>query len=79
MNWSPRYPDDYLVISPGYIRAPIEWYASHLHSPAGLNRPYAYNYLFGYTLGLSPGTRTLQFPNDENIRIMAISVAHGRM
>ncbi|HZQ44608.1 MAG TPA: glycoside hydrolase family 38 C-terminal domain-containing protein [Acidobacteriaceae bacterium] len=76
-TYSPRYPDDYLGVKPGYIkRDPLAWYVSHYHTPAGLNQPYAYSYLFGYEMNLPPDATTLTLPNDPDIRILAISVAH---
>lgn len=74
--WSPRYPDDYLGLQPGYIkRAPVAWFASHYHTPDGRNQPYAYSYLFAYRLPMAPHTTTLTLPQDPAIRILAISVA----
>jgi alpha-mannosidase len=76
-SWSPRYPEDYIGLTHGYIKkAALAWYASHHHTPAGLNQPYAYSYLFAYPIDLVPGTASLTLPNNENIRILAISVAH---
>jgi alpha-mannosidase len=75
-NWAPRYPDDYLGLARGYIKpATLAWYASHHHTPEGLNEPYQYSYLFAYSMELSPQTKTLTLPKDDNIRILAISVA----
>jgi alpha-mannosidase len=75
-TWSPHYPDDYLGLERGYIkRAVLAWYASHHHTPAGLNEPYAYSYLFSYPIDLARGARSLTLPNNESIRILAISVA----
>lgn len=74
--WSPSYPDDYLGLTPGYIkRASLAWYSDHHHTPEGLNEPYAYSYLFGYSIALPPHATTLTLPNNDNIRILAISVA----
>ena len=74
--WSPQYPDDYLGLTPGYIkRANLAWYADHYHTPQGLNEPYAYSYLFGYSIALPPHATTLTLPNNDNIRILAVSVA----
>ena len=75
-NWSPRYPQDYIGLSRGYIkRATLAWFASHHHTPGGLNEPYQYSYLFAYAMELPPRARTLTLPKDSNIRILAISVA----
>jgi len=75
-DWAPSYPKDYLGLRPGYIKpATLAWYASHHHTPDGLNQPYAYSYLFVYALDLPAGSRTLTLPSNDNIRIMAISVA----
>jgi len=74
-----RYPEDYLGLQPGYVKtAGVAWYASHQHTPQGLNQPYKYAYLFAYPIDLPPGQRTLTLPNNSNIRVFAISaVEHG--
>jgi alpha-mannosidase len=39
--WSPRYPEDYIGLAHGYTKpATLAWYASHHHTPDGLNEPY---------------------------------------
>jgi len=74
--WTPRYPQDYIGLTPGYIKAaPLAWYASHHHTPGGLNEPYEYSYLFAYSMELPPHATTLVLPKNDNIRILAISVA----
>ncbi len=74
--WSPRYPEDYLGLRPGYIkRADLAWYCSHHHTAEGLNQPYAYSYLFAYAIDLAPGARTLTLPDNANIKVLAVSVA----
>jgi alpha-mannosidase len=73
---SPRYPEDYVGLEPGYVKpASLAWYASHHHTADGLNQPYQYSYLFAYSIPMSPGTRTLTLPNNDKIRILAVSVA----
>ena len=73
---SPRYPEDYVSLTPGYVKpAALAWYASHRHTPDGLNEPYQYSYLFAYSIDLNGNERTIALPNDEKIRILAISVA----
>ncbi len=38
---SPRFPEDYVGLQPGYVKpASLAWYASHHHTPDGLNQPY---------------------------------------
>ena len=75
-TWSPRYPEDYLGLQPGFIkRADLAWYADHYHTPHGLNEPYAYSYLFAYSIALPPHADALTLPNDDRIRVLAISVA----
>lgn len=75
-DWSPRYPEDYLGLRAGYVKpATLGWYASHHHTPAGLNEPYAYSYLFVYTMDLPAGTKSLTLPDNASVRIMAVSVA----
>jgi alpha-mannosidase len=73
---SPRYPDDYVGLAPGYIKpSSLAWFASHHHTADGLNEPYQYSYLFAYSLDLPKNARTLALPNNSKIRILAITVA----
>ncbi|HEY6968363.1 MAG TPA: glycosyl hydrolase-related protein, partial [Candidatus Angelobacter sp.] len=64
-------------ITPGYIkRDDVAWFASHLHSADGTFDPYSYSYLFAYPIDLPPNAKTLTLPNNERIRILAITVAN---
>jgi alpha-mannosidase len=73
---SPRYPEDYVGLEAGFIKpATLAWYVSHHHTPDGLNEPYQYSYLFAYTIDVPAGTKTLTLPNNDKIRILAVSVA----
>ena len=71
--------DDYgemTGIKPGYIkRADLAWYCSHHHNAAGENVPYRYSYLFAYPIDLPAGAKTITLPDNDKIRILAISVA----
>ena len=72
---SPRYPEDYIGLRPGYVKpASLAWYASHQHTAGGLNQPYRYSYLFVYALDASANPKALRLPNNEKIRILAVSV-----
>jgi alpha-mannosidase len=63
-------------ITPGYIkRADVAWFSSHIHDDAAANQPYQYSYLFAYALDVPAGAKTLSLPNDERIRILAVTVA----
>ena len=67
-------------ITPGFIkRAPVAWFASHRHTPDGKNEAYAYSYLFAYTLDVPANARTLTLPNNDNVRIMAITGSNERL
>ena len=75
-DWSPKYPADYLGLQAGYVKpATLAWYASHHHTPDGLNEPYQYSYLFVYGMDLPAGARKLTLPANDKIRILAVSVA----
>ena len=68
-----------LGITPGFIkRAPIAWFASHRHTPAGTNEAYAYSYLFAYTIDVPAGAKTLTLPDNDNVRILAITASNER-
>ncbi|MBV9266280.1 MAG: alpha-mannosidase, partial [Acidobacteriaceae bacterium] len=74
--WEPRYPKDYAGLRPGFIKPAIPaWFASHHHTASGLNEPYQYSYLFAYAIPIPPGAKTLKLPNNESIRIVAVTVA----
>jgi alpha-mannosidase len=74
--WSPRYPEDYIGLARGYTKtATLAWYASHHHTPDGLNEPYQYSYLFAYSMELPPHATTLTLPKNDSVRILAVSVA----
>jgi alpha-mannosidase len=65
-------------IEPGYIkRAPIAWFASHHHNADGANQAYQYSYLFAYAIDVPANARTLTLPDNDKIRVMAVSVAEG--
>jgi len=71
--------DDYgqmTGIIPGFIkRADLAWYCSHHHNAAGENVPYRYSYLFAYPIDLPTGTKSIKLPDNDKIRILAMSVA----
>jgi alpha-mannosidase len=63
-------------LTPAYIkRADLAWFCSHHHNAAGKNIAYGYSYLFAYPLDLPVGAKTITLPNDEKIRVLAISLA----
>ncbi len=71
--------DDYgqmTGLKPGYIkRADLAWYCSHHHNAAGENVAYRYSYLFAYPIVLPAGAKTIMLPDNDKIRIFAISIA----
>jgi alpha-mannosidase len=63
-------------LKPGYIkRATLAWYCSHHHNAAGENVPYSYSYLFAYPIDLPPGAKSIRLPDNDKVRILAVSVA----
>jgi alpha-mannosidase len=73
---SPRYPEDYVGLEPGFIKpAGVAWYASHHHTADGLNQPYQYSYLFAYSIEVPRNARELTLPSNDKIRVLAVSVA----
>lgn len=81
LPWSPGETehDEYAEmtgIKPGYIkRADLAWYCSHHHNAEGENVPYSYSYLFAYSIDLPPDTKILRLPDNDKIRVLAISLA----
>jgi alpha-mannosidase len=72
----PRTIEAFDGLTPGFIkRAPVAWFASHRHTADGANDVYAYSYLFGYAIDVPANARTLTLPNNDKIRILAVTVA----
>ncbi|HLW98886.1 MAG TPA: glycoside hydrolase family 38 C-terminal domain-containing protein [Candidatus Acidoferrales bacterium] len=64
-------------ITPGFIkRADVAWFSSHRHDSGGANEAYAYCYLYAYVLDIPAGAKTLTLPDNERIRILAITVSN---
>jgi alpha-mannosidase len=79
-QWSKSGADDdygeMTGLKPGYIkRADLAWYCSHHQDSAGKKVAYGYSYLFAYKLDLPIGAHTITLPDNEKVRILAISVA----
>ncbi|MEO7142407.1 MAG: alpha-mannosidase, partial [Bryobacteraceae bacterium] len=67
---------EYTGLNPGFIkRDPVAWFASHHHTADGANEPYSYSYLFAYPIDAPPNAKTLTLPDNDKIRILAVSVA----
>jgi alpha-mannosidase len=63
-------------IRPGFVKpAPIAWFASHHHDAGGVSEPYAYSYLFAYALDIPPGAKSLTFPVDGRVRVLAVTAS----
>jgi alpha-mannosidase len=63
-------------LTPGFIkRADVAWFASHRHDSAGANEAYAYSYLYAFAIDVPAGATSITLPDNERIRIMAITVA----
>ena len=63
-------------VQPGYIKSDdIAWVGTHRHDKADGNEAYVFTYLFKYTLDIPARTRTITLPDNENIRIFAMSAS----
>jgi len=68
---------EYTGLTPGFVkRAPVAWFASHHPNADGTNAPYSYSYLFAYEIDSPSAVKTITFPNNDKIRVMAITVAN---
>ena len=55
----------------------IAWYASHRHSPKA-NDAYQYSYLYKYEITIPKGAKSITLPNNDKIKIFAITVANNK-
>ena len=64
-------------LRPGFIkRADVAWFTSQRRAADGSAEPYAYSYLFAYAIDLPPGARTITLPNNERVRVLAMTAAN---
>jgi alpha-mannosidase len=62
-------------LRPAFIKPDeIAWTGTHRHAPAG-NEPYIFCNLFKYQLNIPVGATTLTLPDNNRIRIIAVSIA----
>jgi alpha-mannosidase len=54
----------------------IAWFASHRHTPEA-NDAYQYSYLYKYEINLPKGTRSFTLPDNDKIKVFAITVANN--
>jgi alpha-mannosidase len=60
-------------IRPAFVkRDEIAWVGTHRHGPEG-NQPYIASYVFAYVIDLPKGAREVRLPNDDRIRILAMT------
>jgi len=63
--------------TPAYLKHDnIAWVGTHRHSIVGINEAYTFCYLYKYAIDLPRGAKTLVLPNNDKIRIMAITVSN---
>lgn len=73
-----RTVEEMAGLIPGFIKpASVAWFASHRHASDGSNEPYAYSYLHAYVVDMPAGAKTLILPFNQNIRILAVTVANA--
>lgn len=71
-----RWNNELNGLVPGFIkRDTVAWFASHRNFPHGGNDFYQYCYLFKYGFNLPAGVKRFTLPNNDNIRIVAVTVA----
>ncbi|HKR63446.1 MAG TPA: glycoside hydrolase family 38 C-terminal domain-containing protein [Thermoanaerobaculia bacterium] len=68
--------DAFAGLTPAFLKpAPVAWFASHHLDEKGEKVPYAYSYLFAHTFDVAPNATTLTLPDNDRIRIMAVTTS----
>lgn len=63
-------------ILPAYLKTdPIGWLGTHRHLADGKTDSYAFTQFYVYALDVAPWSKTLTLPDDDRIRILAVTVA----
>lgn len=63
--------------TPAYLKQDnIAWVGTHRHSIVGVNEAYKFCYLYKYAIDIPQGAKTLVLPDNNKIRIMAITVSN---
>jgi alpha-mannosidase len=66
------------VTNPFAKRDNIAWFASHRHlAYPSKNDAYQYCYIFKYEINLHSGAKTITFPENQNIKIFAVTAANN--
>jgi alpha-mannosidase len=65
------------ISSPFVKNSNVAWFASHRHlAYPSKNEAYNYSYMFKYKIKLPKGAKTISLPNNEAVKIFAITVAN---
>jgi alpha-mannosidase len=64
-------------LSQSYLKTDnIAWVGTHRHDVSGINEAYIYCYLYKYAIDITPGAKTLILPDNDKIRVMAVTLAN---
>ena len=73
--WDGNSTREITGLEPAYIkRDNVAWFATHRHHPQAGNEAYQFSYLFKYSLPFIMGNKTLTLPNNDKIKILAITL-----
>jgi len=62
----------------GYIKpATVAWYADRKRLASGKDDPYAFCYLYRYSIALPDDAQTLTLPNAPGVRLLAATITEN--
>ncbi|MCK4413160.1 MAG: chitobiase/beta-hexosaminidase C-terminal domain-containing protein [Candidatus Eisenbacteria sp.] len=82
-QWNSRVQGDRRItdparIAPAYLKpATVAWVGTHRHDGLGQTEPYVATNLFRYTIELPHETSTVVLPNDDRVRILAVTAGRN--
>ncbi len=69
---------EYAGLAPAYLRKDnVAYFTTHRHLRSGDNEAYAYAYMYKYKIDLPPGAKEITLPNNERIKVLAITAAYN--